>query len=1255
MVSAISSISSQSCEAQVNSAMADYGKLVYVADAKEGYVLGRLADLGADTLSVDLLPPGQGSVSVPHDSVLPAEEDQTKDVDDNCALMYLNEATLLHNCRLRYSRKQIYTYVANILISINPYENVPDLYSIDTIRRYQGKSLGTLPPHVFAIADKAYRDMKRVRESQSVIVSGESGAGKTESQKCILRYLCECWGSSAGPVEQRLLETNPILEAFGNAKTMRNNNSSRFGKFVEIHFGQKYQVAGGFVSHYLLEKSRLCHQHAGERNYHVFYQLLAGADAQTAQRLRLAPADKFNYLRNGTTQFFASASSASHIPADRKAKKDNITDSMVDDYADFQRLCRALKEIGLDDSLLDGLFRTIAAILHLGNVEFIENANDSRGGCTVKPSTMPSLETAAELLGLNELELRHGLISRLMQPTKSGVKGTMIMVPLKIHEANAARDALSKAIYSRLFDNVVASINQCIPFSDSVNYIGVLDIAGFEFFAVNSFEQFCINYCNEKLQQFFNDRILKQEQELYEKEGLNVERIEYSDNKDCIDLFEERTNGLLDMLDEEARLPRPAPQHFTAGVHQRHQKHFRLTEPRRSRIKEHREMRDDEGFIIRHYAGAVCYQTALFLEKNNDALHASLEFLMEQSENVYTKKLFGHQENGNGVPAINGKSQHQKLSVASVSSKFRSQLGLLLHKLENTGTHFVRCIKPNSDMAPGQFEGAQILSQLKCAGMTSVLKLMQKGYPSRTHFADLYATYKAMLPPELARLDPRLFCKCLFHALGLNDRDFKFGMTKVFFRPGKFAEFDQLMRQDQESMASLINKVKSWLHCVRWKKAQYGVLSCIKLQNKIKYRAEHLVKIQSAVRGFIARRRHRPRVAAYRKVRSLSSRGTELGQIASRLEPTSRSTWSPKMEALNGEIVSLLRDIKNDLMKNYAEASKRSETLENAFEELLSQLKKQIDEDEKERVRRMEAEARAQREREEAERRDREEQERQRIERRELELKRQKEEEERQARAKQLEEQRRLEEQEKSERARKQEQERLDDELARRLVSENSAVQIAEPSAQNTASLAVSTGRYDLSSWKYVDLRDAINTSNDIDLLNACREEFHRRLRVYQDWKAKNAKSQPDTSSVERQRAPDFIMANANTAPSDKTAASAQAQSIQRYFRVPFTTKGGTAGAPGSTGYWYAHFDGQYVARQMEQHPNKPTLLLVAGRDDEKMCELALEQTQLTRRKGAEILAHEFESLWTRFGGPAYNPLSRRGKQQAHANGTGTN
>ncbi|XP_055005723.1 unconventional myosin-VI-like [Boleophthalmus pectinirostris] len=496
------------------------------------------------------------------------------------------------------------TYVANILIAVNPYYDIPKLYSPETIKQYQGRSLGTLPPHSWF-------------RPPWFIVSGESGAGKTENTKFVLRYLTTSYGTGQD-IDERIVEANPLLEAFGNAKTVRNNNSSRFGKFVEIHFNEKNAVVGGFVSHYLLEKSRICTQGPEERNYHIFYRLCAGAPEDMREKLHLKAPDTFRYLNKGCTRFFASKETDKQIPQNRKSpehvKSGPLKDPLLDDRLDFNRMSDAMKKIGLDQSEKLDLFRTVAGVMHLGNVDF-EEAGSTSGGCAIRHQSSESVSFCAELLGLEQDDLRVSLTSRVMLTTAGGAKGTVIKVPLKVEQANSARDALAKAVYSRLFDHVVTRVNQCFPFDSSANFIGVLDIAGFEYFEHNSFEQFCINYCNEKLQQFFNERILKEEQELYQREGLGVNEVHYVDNQDCIDLVEAKLVGILDILDEENRLPQPSDQHFTHAVHSKHKDHFRLSIPRKSKLAIHRNVRDDEGFIVRHFAGAVCYETFVFVAR----------------------------------------------------------------------------------------------------------------------------------------------------------------------------------------------------------------------------------------------------------------------------------------------------------------------------------------------------------------------------------------------------------------------------------------------------------------------------------------------------------------------------------------------------------------------------------------------------------------------------------------------------------------
>uniref|UniRef100_A0A8C2BJS9 Unconventional myosin-VI n=1 Tax=Cyprinus carpio TaxID=7962 RepID=A0A8C2BJS9_CYPCA len=1243
------------------------GKPVWAPHPTDGFQLGMIVDIGADALTIEPLNQRGKTFLAPISQVFPAEDDVNKHVEDNCSLMYLNEGTLLNNIRVRYSKDLIYTSVANILIAVNPYFDIPKLYSPETIKSYQGRSLGTLPPHVYAIADKAYRDMRVLNMSQSIIVSGESGAGKTENTKFVLRYLTTSYGTCQD-IDERIVEANPLLEAFGNAKTVRNNNSSRFGKFVEIHFNEKNAVVGGFVSHYLLEKSRICMQSAEERNYHIFYRLCAGASEDIRNMLHLNSPDNFRYLNRGCTRYFANKDSDKQIMQNRKSpehgKVGALKDPLLDDLGDFNRMVVAMKKIGLDDTEKLNLFRVVSGVLHLGNIDFEETGSTS-GGCILKNQTSQTLEYCAELLGLDQDDLRVSLTTRVMLTTAGGAKGTVIKVPLKVEQANNARDALAKAVYSRLFDHVVKRVNQCFPFETSSNFIGVLDIAGFEYFEHNSFEQFCINYCNEKLQQFFNERILKEEQELYQKEGLGVNEVHYVDNQDCIDLVEAKLVGILDILDEENRLPQPSDQHFAETVHSKHKDHFRLTVPRKSKLTIHRNLRDDEGFIIRHFAGAVCYETTQFVEKNNDALHMSLESLVCESKDKFVRDLFENNSNSK-----DSKQKAGKLSFISVGNKFKTQLNLLLEKLRSTGSSFIRCVKPNLKMVSHQFEGAQILSQLQCSGMVSVLDLMQGGFPSRAPFHELYNMYKQYMPNKLTRLDPRLFCKALFKALGLNQNDYKFGLTRVFFRPGKFAEFDQIMKSDPEHLAELVKRVNKWLVCSRWKKVQWCTLSVIKLRNKMSFRASACIKIQKTVRMWLCKRRHKPRIDGMVKVKNLKKRMEKFNEAVNGLKE-GKQEMGKQVEELATSTDALMTKIKSTVMSR-KEIEQEYEGLVKRSEQLLSSMqKKKQEQEETERLKHIQEEMERERKRHEEEEQLRKQEEEDRRMKAEMEQKRKQEEEERKKREEEervmqaeIEMQLALEREEETQRQTMLEQERRDRELAMRIAQ--SEAELIQDEAQMDPNLrssfpstkklqivpslcnfrgaqvqankvAAEVKKYDLSKWKYAELRDAINTSCDIELLAACREEFHRRLKVYHAWKSKNKKQNTDTEM----RAPKSVTDYAQQNPAPPVPARQQESAMnrqQRYFRIPFIRPADQYKDPQNKkkGWWYAHFDGAWIARQMELHPDKQPILLVAGKDDMEMCELSLEETGLTRKRGAEILPRQFEEIWERCGGIQY-------------------
>ncbi|EAA06889.5 AGAP000776-PA [Anopheles gambiae str. PEST] len=1276
-------------------------QLVWARDIQDGYIQGRITEIGASEYDVQPVDSKLPKRSCIPEDIFPSCE-RPSDNDDNCELMFLNEATLLDNIRNRYYKDKIYTYVANILIAVNPYKEIPDLYSTATLKRYSGKSIGELPPHVYAIADKAIRDMRVLKMSQSIIVSGESGAGKTESTKYLLKFLCDSV-AAAGPIEQKILDANPILEAFGNAKTTRNNNSSRFGKFIEVHYDKRCQVVGGHISHYLLEKSRICTQSPDERNYHVFYLLCAGAPPALRERLALTKPDDYRYLC-GCTQYFTHPHTESRIPAGHKSRvhaaKGPLKDPILDDYEDFRQLDEALGRLGLSEAERTQIYSLVAAVLHLGNIRFEENPEDSNGGCRITQESQPSLNVTARLIGVDPSELRQALMSRVMKSKGGGIKGTVIMVMLKVYEANNARDALAKALYSKLFDHIVSLINQNIPFQASSYYIGVLDIAGFEYFTsiilnVNVMLQlqiYCKCKCDYKqcgcgfLKQINNTKLkLKAEQRF---------NVAYHFSTTFTELIESKSNGIFTLLDEESKLPRPSYAHFTNEVHSAWNGHYRLSFPRASRLKAHRSLRDDEGFLVRHFAGAVCYNTNQFIEKNNDALHASLEGLVQESENALLNALFS----GGGA----GKSPMNvgKLSFISVGSKFRSQLGELLEKLRNNGTNFIRCIKPNSRMIDHEFEGSLALAQLKYSGTNSVLELMEYGYPSRVPFNELYNMYKSYLPPELARLAPRTFCEAMLMSLKLNSNEFKFGITKVFFRPGKFVEFDRIMRSDPENLQAIVAKVKKWLIRSRWIKSAFAAICVIKLKNRIIFRNKSVVLLQKTIRGYLVRKKHQPRYRGIAKIKAVEDNLRKMHAIAEQLK-ADRDKMQANIWDVQASLTAAVAKIRANpsigaaaIDQQYADIMRSIDT---NMKLINARLQEQRNAEEQERLNKiklaLEAERRA---KEEEERRLREEEENRKrkteieARRKEEEAKRLRQEGEDRKAALALQAQLEKEAQEDIQYRQQLEQERRDHELALRLAQEsNGQVEDSPPALRkyanrdrrrrrrHTTTLGwnrvhppcvrvcacvseairaqqqlVEKQKHDLSKWKYSELRDAINTSCDIELLEACRHEFHRRLKVYHAWKAKNRKR---TTMDENERAPRSVMEAAARSPPRLTPKQeiVPTGSVHRYFRIPFV-RPSNGGGPAEIGtaaanaddskrsWWFAHFDGQYVARQMELHTDKPPILLVAGKDDMQMCELSLEETALTRKRGAEILEHEFNREWEQHGGKPYNRLSAR-------------
>ncbi|CAF2592998.1 unnamed protein product [Rotaria sp. Silwood2] len=596
------------------------------------------------------------------------------------------------------------------------------------------------------------------------------------------------------------------------------------------------------------------------------------------------------------------------------------------------------------------------------------------------------------------------------------------------------------------------------------------------------------------------------------------------------DLIEAKTTGCFDLLDEESKLPTPRAEHFTSEVHNRNKGHPRLDLPRKSKLRSSREIRDDEGFLIQHFAGAVVYSTAQFIEKNNDALHASLLILVQECRNSFMKGLFPK------LPEL--EQSAGKLNFISVGSKFRSQLTDLMNKLRSTGISFIRCIKPNLKMVPNLFEGGQILSQLQCSGMVSVLALMQQGFPSRTQFAELYSMYKSYLPAELVRLEPRLFCKALFKALNLRDADFKFGLTKVFFRPGKFAEFDQLMKSDPQNLATLISKVKQWLIWTRWKTAQWCALSVIKLKNKILYRRKCLIDIQRHVRMHLVYRRYAPRIRGLVKAKALHEQVASMEKIAAQMKVNKEQIYQ-QIHQLKQRVDQLINQIANTHMTSTQIDDAYNDlvsSIDREFRRLKQALVEQEMKAEQERLKTIQGELESEKHKKIDEDK-RSEQEKEEFRQRSVIAQRQREEEQLKGKLT-AEESRRQKERQAQEAAEEafleemNERERRDYDLARRLALETGS-EADLPRLLRSRRPAVNQ-KYDLSKHNYAQLRDLINTSCDIELLDACREEFHRRLKVYHAWKLKNRKEKNPSAvngkddDMDQERAPNDILNSGN-------------------------------------------------------------------------------------------------------------------------------
>jgi len=714
------------------------GSKVYVVDKEHAWVPAEVS--AASATEVVAVTQSGTNVKLKPDQVAAYSDTADQGVDDMLELDILNTASILQNLRVRSKQDKFYTQVGSILVSVNPFKPL-SIYGPDALDRVSSAPENAkLEPHIYGIAKNAYESMLRTSQNQAVVISGESGAGKTEATKYVLKYLTTVsGGADAGgqsKLEKMILQSNPVLEAFGNAKTVRNNNSSRFGKYQEVKFNRKGEIVGGAITNYLLEKSRVVTPAKDERNYHIFYQVCRGSSDSDKAKYKLADPDKFNYL---------SMSGCTSIPG-------------VDDALEFADMSGALDVVGVTAEERDGVMRTLSAVLHLGNVEF--EAGDDGDGAEIK--SVDEVKVVAELLGCAEDTLTEALKVRTMS-SGNARRNSVYKIPLKRKEAIDTRDALAKALYGRLFNWLVKKVSASLAptamaLLETPTTIGVLDIFGFEVMPHNSFEQLCINYANEKLHQQFINFVLKNELEEYKKEGLDI-NIPFNDNAGVVACIEKTHGGVLSMLQEQVKLgQRGSDKAWLERMGMELGKDPAWGQPKLG----------NTDFFINHYAGQVKYDITNQLEKNKDALSQDIDGVLTGC----MEKISNIMEEGNTI-------SNTKAKVPTVSSQFKEQLTQLTNVLGSCNPHYIRCVKPTDLKQPGVYDGVKVCQQLNYSGVLETVQVRKAGFSVRVPLEDFCKRFRVVIsltaPPPT---DPKPICD----ACKLGEDLWKKGKTKVLLK-----------------------------------------------------------------------------------------------------------------------------------------------------------------------------------------------------------------------------------------------------------------------------------------------------------------------------------------------------------------------------------------------------------------------------------------------------------------------------------------
>jgi len=778
-------------------------------------------------------------------------------VEDMISLGDLHEAGILRNLLIRYKENLIYTYTGSILVAVNPYQILP-IYTSEQIKLYKDKKIGELPPHIFAIGDNAYTNMLRYGQDQCVVISGWSGSGKTESTKLILQYLAAISGQHSW-IEQQILEANPILEAFGNAKTIRNDNSSRFGKYIDIHFNQQGIIEGAKIDQYLLEKSRIVCQASGERNYHIFYCMLAGLSKEERAKLSLGEASQYFYLMQG----------------------DCITCEGRDDAVEFADIRSAMKVLMFNEQEIWDLMMILAALLHLGNIRYKAKVINNLDATELTGPSQLSANLAAKFLKVDPKHLAEALTTRTIF-----AHGDTVVSMMNSQQSQDVRDAFVKGIYGKMFVWIVKKINSAIFKEVSLNTntkrtsIGVLDIFGFENFTINSFEQFCINYANENLQQFFVRHIFKLEQEEYNTEHINWQHIEFIDNQEALDLIAVKPMNIMALIDEESKFPQGTDITLLQKLHKLHSQNQNYIKPK-SDI--------NSSFGLSHFAGKVFYETRGFLEKNRDTFNLDLLQLIQVSKNSFLRQLF-HDD-------INMGADTRKKTL-TLSAQFKKSLDSLMRQLSQCHPFFIRCIKPNEIKKPLSFDRELCCKQLRYSGMMETIRIRRAGYPIRHTYKEFVERYRYLLPgigPAHKVADLRGVAANICRTK-LGQDDYQLGNSKVFLKDAH----DLFLEQERDrvitsNIVTLQRAMRGWYHRRRYKALRQSAIiiqtkwrsymirrnylnmrqGFLRLQALVRTRQlygqfshlrQHVVALQARCRGYLLRREIKLKLRAIIKI-----------------------------------------------------------------------------------------------------------------------------------------------------------------------------------------------------------------------------------------------------------------------------------------------------------------------------------------------------------------------------------------------------